>query len=192
VRRVRRELEAAREQLRRELGAEPTLSDLARRVGTDEAQLERPIVRISTIESTSPLANLETLDSSTLPAVLVPSEPISPDRLFERNQTRDRIRGALVQLPARERRILSLYYFGDATMKQIGQEIGVNESRVSQLHARAIQRLRRLLSSSDAVARPRLVRKTTGRPLPKKTLRPAATALPARNPRVPEERRAVA
>src|SRR6185503_15478956 len=46
VRRARRELEAAREQLRRELGAEPTLSDLARRVGADESRLERTIVRI--------------------------------------------------------------------------------------------------------------------------------------------------
>jgi RNA polymerase sigma factor for flagellar operon FliA len=189
VRRVRRELEAAREQLRRELGGEPTLADLARRVGTDEAVLERTIVRISTIESTSPLANLEALDASTLPAVLVPSEPMSPDRLFEQNQTRDRVRAALVQLPARERRILSLYYFGDATMKQIGQQIGVNESRVSQLHARAIQRLRRLLSPEPAQG-PRLVSKTT-RPKFPKIARPA-TALPRRTPRLPEERRAVA
>src|SRR6476660_5159873 len=70
VRRVRRELEAAREQLRRELGAEPTLSDLARRVGSDEVRLGRTIVRINTIESTSPMANLESIDSSTLPAVM--------------------------------------------------------------------------------------------------------------------------
>src|SRR6188508_1350810 len=118
VRRVRRELEAAREELRRELGAEPSIADLARRVGADEARLERTIVRISTIESTSPLANFDSLDTSTLPAVLVPSEPMSPDRLFERGQTRDRVRAALGKLPARERRILSLYYFGDATMKQ--------------------------------------------------------------------------
>src|SRR4249920_903857 len=69
--------------VRRELGAAPTLSDLARRVGADEARLERTIVRINTIESTSPLANFDTLDSATLPAVLVPSEPPSPDRLFE-------------------------------------------------------------------------------------------------------------
>ena len=143
VRRVRRELEAAREQLRRELGAEPTLADLARRVGSDEARLERTIVRINTIESTSPLANLDTLDSATLPAVLVPSEPPSPDRLFEQGEVRDRVRTALAQLPARERRIIGLYYFGEATMKQIGEAIGVNESRVSQLHARAIQRLRK-------------------------------------------------
>src|SRR6187399_3330434 len=184
VRRVRRELEAARDQLRRELGGEPTLADLARRVGIDEAQLERTIVRISTIESTSPLANLETLDSSTLPAVLVPSEPMSPDRLFERGQTRDRVRAALGQLPARERRILSLYYFGDATMKQIGQQIGVNESRVSQLHARAILRLRRLLSP-EVPQRPRLVSK---RSKPKF----AKPALPAKPVRVAVDRRAVA
>src|SRR6187401_1740671 len=67
VRRVRRELEAAREALRRELGAEPTLADLAKRVGADESRLEKTIVRINTIESTSPLANLDTIDSSTLP-----------------------------------------------------------------------------------------------------------------------------
>jgi RNA polymerase sigma factor for flagellar operon FliA len=189
VRRSRREIEAAREQLRRELGAEPTLADLARRVGTDETQLERTIVRISTIESTSPLANVEMLDSATLPAVLVPSEPTAPDRLFEQNQTRDRVRTALAQLPAREQRILSLYYFGDATMKQIGQQIGVNESRVSQLHARAIQRLKRLLSPADT-PRPRLVAKTTRRRL--RPAVPAPATLPHRTPRPSEDRRAVA
>src|ERR1051325_2153075 len=47
VRRVRRELEAAREQLRRELGAEPSLADLAKRVGADVSRLERTILRIS-------------------------------------------------------------------------------------------------------------------------------------------------
>src|SRR3954463_252753 len=52
VRRVRRELEAAREALRRELGAEPTMADLAKRVGIDVGRLERTILRISTIEAT--------------------------------------------------------------------------------------------------------------------------------------------
>ena len=46
------------------------LADLAARVGTDTARLERTIVRINTIESTSALANLETIDAATLPAVL--------------------------------------------------------------------------------------------------------------------------
>ena len=150
VRRVRRELEAAREQLRRELGAEPSLADLAKRVGADVPRLERTILRITTIESTSPMANIETVDSATLPAVLVPSEPLSPHRMFEQTETRERVRQALGMLPERERRIIALYYFEEATMKQIGAAIGVNESRVSQLHARAISRLKQALESLPA------------------------------------------
>jgi RNA polymerase sigma factor for flagellar operon FliA len=153
VRRQRRELEAAREALRRELGAEPSLADLAARVGSDEARLGRTIVRINTIESTSPLSAGENLDGSTLPAALVPSEPPSPDRSYEEREVRDRIRAAIASLPPRERKVIALYYYGEATMKQIGGEIGVNESRVSQLHARAIQRLRKALGSEGDDAR---------------------------------------
>lgn len=152
VRRQRRQLEAAREQLRRELGAEPSLADLAARVGSDEARLGRTIVRINTIESTSPLSAGDNVDGSTLPAALVPSEPPAPDKSFEDKEVRDRIRAAIASLPPRERRVVALYYYGEATMKQIGAEIGVNESRVSQLHARAIQRLRRALGGDGATA----------------------------------------
>jgi RNA polymerase sigma factor for flagellar operon FliA len=193
VRRVRRELEAAREQLRRELGAEPSLADLAKRVGADVQRLERTILRITTIESTSPMANLETIDSATLPAVLVPSEPLSPHRLFEQAETRDRVRHALASLPARERRIITLYYFEEATMKQIGAAIGVNESRVSQLHARAILRLKQALASASA-SRIR----TQNPPAPTRTAKPVKHVMPeqlaprrvaVRRPAVPARRR---
>ena len=145
VRRQRRELEAARETLRRELGHEPSIADLAARVGSDEKRLGRTIVRINTIESTSPLATGEHFDEATLPAVLVPSEPDAPDSAYEKVETRDRLRAAIQSLPWREQKLIGLYYYGEVTMKQIGQEIGVNESRVSQLHARAIRRLREAL-----------------------------------------------
>jgi len=191
VRRVRRELEAARESLRRELGAEPTLADLAQRVGADEARLERTIVRINTIESTSPLANLDSLDSASLPAVLVPSEPPSPERVYEQSEARDRMRKAMALLPPRERRIVSLYYFGDATMKQIGREIGVNESRVSQLHARAIQRLRKILSAKtvDAAPAPKLVAKTTRPNFGRQPATAVASTIRRRPARVSDTRR---
>ena len=142
VRRQRRELEAAREALRRELGHEPSMADLAARVGSDEKRLSRTIVRINTIESTSPLATGEHMDESSLPPALVPSEPDAPDTAYEKAETRDRVRAAIQSLPWRERKVVGLYYYGELTMKQIGAEIGVNESRVSQLHARAIRRLR--------------------------------------------------
>jgi RNA polymerase sigma factor for flagellar operon FliA len=145
VRRQRRELDAAREALRRELGHEPSMADLAARVGSDEKRLSRTIVRINTIEATSPLASADHVDESNLPTVLVPSEPDAPDAAFEKTETRDRVRAAIAALPAREQRVISLYYYEEATMKEIGNEIGVNESRVSQLHARAIKRLRESL-----------------------------------------------
>jgi len=142
VRRQRRELDAAREALRRELGHEPSLADLAARVGSDEKRLSRTIVRINTIESTSPLATGEHVDETSLPPALVPSEPDAPDTAYEKLEMRDRIRAAIASLPWRERKVIGLYYYAEVTMKQIGAEIGVNESRVSQLHARAIRRLR--------------------------------------------------
>ena len=133
-------------------GGEPSLADLAARVGSDETRLGRTIVRITTIESTSPLSAGENVDGATLPAALVPSEPPAPDKTFEEKVVRDRIRAAIAALPPRERRVVALYYYGEATMKQIGAEIGVNESRVSQLHARAIQRLRKTLGGDCTTA----------------------------------------
>ena len=136
-------IEAAREELRRELGSEPSLADLAARVGSDEARLGRTIVRINTIESTSPLS---AGDNSTAPRcrlrcalrTAVTGEGVRRARGPRPDPCRDS------SLPPRERKVIGLYYYGEATMKQIGAEIGVNDSRVSQLHARAIQRLRKV------------------------------------------------
>jgi RNA polymerase sigma factor for flagellar operon FliA len=147
VRRQRRELEAARESLRRENGCEPSLADLAAKVGTDEKRLGRTIVRIKTIESTSPVANHDHIDESTLPQALIPSEPEQPDTAFEREEVRIRVCAAISSLPPREQTVIGRYYYGEARMKEIGSEIGVNESRVSQLHARAIRRLKEALGS---------------------------------------------
>jgi len=184
VRRQRRELEAAREALRRELGHEPSLADLANKLGSDEKRLGRTIVRINAIESTSPLANNEKLDESSLPEALIPSEPEQPDAAYERSQTTNRVRAAIGTLPVREQKVIGLYYYGEVTMKQIGQEIGVNESRVSQLHARAIRRLRDALGSSMAPAQAAAVLKSTvlqflQKPAMMKAEQPTRAALPA-------------
>ena len=173
VRRQRRELEAARETLRRELGHEPSLADLAAKVGSDEKRRGRTILRINTIESTSPLSSGDHVDETSLPAALVPSEPEAPDSAYERSEVKERIRTAMATLPERERRLVNLYYFGEVTMKQIGAELGVNESRVSQLHARAIQRLRAVLEPSRAA-----------RPTGERQAAPVITALTPRVPRM--------
>src|SRR3954467_10837520 len=116
VRRQRRELDAARETLRRELGYEPSHAELAAKVGSDEKRLSRTILRINTIESTSPLATGEHMDESSLPAALVPSEPDAPDAAYEKVEIRDRVRAAIQSLPWRERKVIGLYYYGEVTM----------------------------------------------------------------------------
>ena len=193
VRRQRRELEAAREELRRELGHEPSIADLAAKVGSDEKRLGRTIVRINTIESTSPLATGEHFDESSLPAALVPSEPDSPDSAYEKLETRERVLAAIQSLPQREGKVIGLYYYGEVTMKQIGAEIGVNESRVSQLHARAIRRLRDALGQMGlqqvvemrrALGKPRMLKAAlhprAGRPAaPRVVVMPYAAKRPA-------------
>ena len=102
VRRVRRELEAAREKLRRTLGHEPSLADLAHEIGSDEKRLAKTIVRINTIESTSPFSSAENVDESQLPAVMVPAEPERPDMQYERDEVKGRVRNAIATLPPRE------------------------------------------------------------------------------------------
>ena len=153
------------------------MADLAARVGSDEKRLSRTIVRINTIESTSPLATGEHVDESSLPAALVPSEPDAPDAAYEKLETRDRVRAAIQSLPWRERKVIGLYYYGEVTMKQIGAEIGVNESRVSQLHARAIRRLRDALGEMDRSRSPRCAARSS-RSRKKPVM--AKAALPAR------------
>jgi Sigma-70, region 4 len=78
--------------------------------------------------------------------------------------------------------VIGLYYYGEVTMKQIGAEIGVNESRVSQLHARAIRRLRDALGDMNpqkvAEMRNQLIAFAAKKPVMAKVadVRPAMTA----------------
>ena len=64
-----------------------------------------------------------------------------PDQTCARRQLRRVLSSALGDLPARYQRVITLYYGHGATMKQIGGELGVNESRVSQIHKAALEKL---------------------------------------------------
>lgn len=152
MRRQRHKFEAAREALRLELGHEPSMSDLAARVGFTKKRLKLMIVRINTIESTSPFLSGDSVDRVNLPAGFIPSEPESPDVAYQKAEMCERIREAITYLPPRERKLIDLYYYQEATMKQIGKDLGVKESRVSQLHARAIWRMRQTLKAGIALA----------------------------------------
>ncbi|MBM7581406.1 RNA polymerase sigma factor for flagellar operon FliA [Caldicoprobacter guelmensis] len=69
-----------------------------------------------------------------------------PERVAQANELKRHLAQAIDELPEREKLVISLYYFEELTLKEIGMALGVSESRVSQLHTRALVRLRNKLS----------------------------------------------
>jgi RNA polymerase sigma factor for flagellar operon FliA len=73
----------------------------------------------------------------------VPDAPhLDPFFVFHKTEIKGILSGAIDALPKKERLVVSLYYFDEMTMKEIGKVLSVNESRVSQLHTKAMLRLR--------------------------------------------------
>ncbi len=73
----------------------------------------------------------------------IPDAPqMDPFFVFHKSEVQSMLSGAIDTLPKKERLVVSLYYFDELTMKEIGKVLGVNESRVSQLHTKAMLRLR--------------------------------------------------
>jgi RNA polymerase sigma factor for flagellar operon FliA len=101
-------------------------------------------------------------DSGEEELAYVPGRP-EEDPLFRclRGELEDRLADAVSHLPDRERLVMTLYYYEEMTMREIGLALGVVESRVSQVHASAVAHLRAALK--DLVARGVLERAATGR-----------------------------
>jgi len=66
----------------------------------------------------------------------------TPFSLFQLKEIKEKIQETLERLPEKERMVASLYYYDELTMKEIGEILGISESRVSQLHSKIILRLR--------------------------------------------------
>jgi len=75
----------------------------------------------------------------------------NPDIMVEREEIKGLIIDAIKKLPDREKKVVVLYYYEDLTLKEIGEVLEVTESRVSQLHTKAIMRLRGRLAQMKAI-----------------------------------------
>ncbi len=108
-------------------------------------------------------------DSGEEELAYVPGRP-DEDPLFRclRGELEDRLADAIAHLPNRERLVMTLYYYEEMTMREIGLALGVVESRVSQIHASAVAHLRSALK--DLAARGAFERGNSGRAA-KKTAR---------------------
>ena len=87
-------------------------------------------------------------DSMSLLDTLSDANAPNPEHIVEQNELRDRIAEALERLPEREKLVIALYYHENLTLREIGEVLRVTESRVSQLHTKAVLGLRSHLSAS--------------------------------------------
>ena len=71
-------------------------------------------------------------------------DPDAPDpaRALDVGDLKDRIAESIAKLPEREKLVIALYYYENLTLREIGEVLGVTESRVSQMHTKAVLRLR--------------------------------------------------
>ncbi len=150
LRRLRRDVDAAVGEARRRLGREPEDIEVAAELDMTPADYSKALDQLRMLD----VASVRSLDAvnedgtSWLELCVDPEEGIA-SRL-ERKELRVHLARAISQIPERERNILSMYYEDEMTLAEIGEVIGVGESRVSQLRSQAIARLRTLLRESLA------------------------------------------
>jgi RNA polymerase sigma factor for flagellar operon FliA len=68
---------------------------------------------------------------------------------MDQTDLKDRVADAISRLPEREKLVVALYYYENLTLREIGEVLGVTESRISQLHTKAVLRLRSRLTEED-------------------------------------------
>jgi RNA polymerase sigma factor for flagellar operon FliA len=151
LRRLRRDVDTAIGTLRRRLGREPEEKEIADELSLSMADYEKSMEQLRTLDvGTIRSLDAPTEDGSTRLEMLVdPDEGVV--RHLERQELRQHLKLAIEQLPERERQILALYYQEELTLVEIGEVIGVCESRVSQLRSLALSRLRTSLRDSLGV-----------------------------------------
>lgn len=153
VRQIEKEYQKAVSELQYELGEKPTEEMIAERLGFSLEELKENALKLQNAKNyISSLDNVIFPDSSssensiTLEDVLeVPYEDANPETLVIKNEIIEKIKEAIKELPEKELQVIMLYYHEELTLKEIGAILNVTESRVSQLHARALELLREKL-----------------------------------------------
>lgn len=145
-----KQVQEAAEKLEQELQREVTCADIAGALNIPVKQVAEILEQVNFM-SIIHLEELLTAEDSKLQVLdtVQSREPFPEQQVIEKD-LKERLKEALVQLPERERLLLSLYYYEELTLKEIGEVMGISESRVSQIHSRALLRLRKILAGDDS------------------------------------------
>lgn len=146
VRARAREIERTMVELEHKLQRTPSDEELADQMSTSVDELRDHLAEISNLGLVA-LDDLLGQDSTTSVGDMVTDSGIlGPEAAFQREETRRGLADAINRLPDRERLVLTLYYFEGLTLAEIGDVLGVTESRVCQIHAKSVMSLRNRLT----------------------------------------------
>lgn len=136
-----RQLDAAREKLRAQLGRSPSQAELAEELGFTDIQLQQLLRDLQGLDVTS-LQEPVFSEGHSLGENMADATEENPFTLCERVEMSNLLEQAMSGLPRRKRQVLELYYLKGLTMKETGMRMGVCESRISQIHSAAVESLK--------------------------------------------------
>src|SRR5919206_831287 len=153
VRARAREIEKVHAKLEHQLHRTPTDEEMARELKISIDEFQEALVKIST-STVVALDELWAVSDSSGDAVSLldtlqdPDAP-DPQQMLAQSEIKDRLADAIAALPEREKLVIALYYYENLTLREIGEVLGVTESRISQLHTKAVLRLKSRLQGDN-------------------------------------------
>jgi len=145
-------LEQVYAELSAELGREPVEEEIAEKLSItlDEAH---ELIRKTTVISLVSLDDYMEQNQDGLLFNISPSHIENPENAIEKIETRQTLANAIDQLPDKEKKVIMLYYFEEMTLKEISAILGVSESRVSQIHTKAVLLLKSKMINHEVLQR---------------------------------------
>jgi RNA polymerase sigma factor for flagellar operon FliA len=151
VRARAREIERAHSKLEHRLQRTPTDDEMAEELGLSVPEFQEALVKISnsTVVALDELWSVSDAsgDQVSLLDTLQDYDAPDPQALLDASELKDRLAEAISDLPEREKLVIALYYYENLTLREIGEVLGVTESRISQLHTKAVLRLKSRLQA---------------------------------------------
>lgn len=149
ARRRARQVQAALNDLWATLHRAPSDEELAERLKMDLGELRQSLVEAGRVIISLDSAETDEAEESRLHERLADERQPNPAEAADEQDLRRQLASHLLALPEREQLVLSLYYHDELTLKEIGAVLDLSESRVCQLHARAVLSLRAALNGAD-------------------------------------------
>jgi RNA polymerase sigma factor FliA len=147
LRRRHKQVERITRDLSIDLSRSPSEAEIAEKMGVNVERWRQMAIELRMIGLISSSSMQH--EGEDKPAPEFPATPeLQPDRVYERRAMGSALEQAMQTLPVRYRKVVALYYTREMTMKEIGTVLGINESRVSQIHKIALEKMGKALQSA--------------------------------------------